>query len=444
MPIPYQPDEADSQSIGMTFKKTGVKVERWIGYDFASDFLTPSDSFSFQLGTDENGLPDELRASLKLGAEIQLHTESNILATGRIDDIEVGADRGGGTIYTIHGRDKLGQTLDSVSDPTFQLKNGGSLGELLKQQFKPFGWANDEQFQLDNLTNRDARVGKRGAKVRRSTTGGGRSKKRKKKSRGGGSKRLADFILHQTKPYNHESVFHFCSRVAQRNGLWIWCSADGQSIVVGEPDYDQEPIFALHRGRDGRGNIESGTVRYNLSEQPSILIADSFSPGGGGEYGKGRNRAYIINPMLGLTDEGDPTPEVLAILAKEKGAVEVTMPIASFPFRTDNIPFRPMYLHDDESKTQEQLNAFVMREMSLHYRKALTAQYTVEGHGQQTGDGFVAWAPDTVVVVDDEIAELRETLYVLGVAFHKSRSGGTNTKLDLVRLHTMPFGEFED
>jgi len=444
MAVAYRPSAPDSQSIKLSIFTDGelVQIDRWLGYEFASDFLTPTDSFSFQLASTEAGLPDNLRAALKLGAQVGLHLESNILATGLIDAIEISADRGSGIVYNIHGRDKLGQTLDAVADPTFQLKSGGTLAELLKRLFGPFGWPNDDDFDIDNDANRDARTGKRGFKTSETPSSGRRKRRHRRGSGGGGAqgRRLASYILHQTKPYHHESVFHFASRVAQRDGLWIWCSADGETLIVGKPDYKQKPDFILHRGRDGRGNILSGTVSYNLTDQPTMIIADGFAVGAAGEFGKGRIKAHIVNPILGLTEEAENTPEVAALLAKHPGTVENTLPGASFAFRAANVPFRPMYLHDAESKTQRQLNAFVKREMSLLYRKALTAHYVVEGHGQIIDGDFVAWAPDTVVDVDDELGELRERMYVLGVAFSKSRMGGTTTRLDLVRLHSLAFG----
>jgi len=436
MPIAYLADESDSQSVSITFKRTGLELKHFESYDFTSDFLTPADSFSFHFGTDEEGVTPELQESLKLGAEIQLKIEGNVLATGHIDDIEFNADRGSGTMVSIHGRDKLGQALDAVADPTFKLPNGGTLAELIKQQFSPFGWSSDDDFEIDNEANRDAKKGKRGIKIKSSSSSSSSKKKHKKKKGGKGNKRLEDFILHQTKPYNHESVFHFCSRVAQRHGLWIWASADGSQLIVSTPDYNQEPAFLLHRGRDGKGNILSGGVHYNLSEQPSIIIADGFSVGGGGEFGHGRIKAHIVNPTLADLHK----TQIDALLAKHKGTVKNILNQAAYPYPIDpSLPFRPMFLHDDESKTQEQLNAFVKREMSLMYRKALTARYVVEGHGQTDGDAFVAWTPDTVVNVDDEISGMFEQLYVLGVGYHKSRGSGTTTSLDLVRLYSIDF-----
>lgn len=425
MAVAYRPDPPDAQKIRLSLvdEDPPLAIDRWVSYQFKSDFLTPSDGFSFVLGTPETGLPEQLRNALKLGAGVRLHIDNLTLADGYIDSVEVSADRSGGSQFIIHGRDRLGQTLDTVADPRFQFPSGGTLADLLKRLFTPFGWSDDAHFVTDNIAARDARTG---------------GTKAIPISKGKKPKPLNSYVLHQTKPYNHESVFHFASRVAQRFGLWIWVSPDGSKLVVGKPDYDQEPAFVLHRGSDGEGNILAGSVKFDLTNQPSVIIADSFS--GGGEFGKGRCLAYIVNPILGLDEDGEHTKMVADLLAKYPGAVENTLPGASFPFRATFVPFRPMFLHDDESRTQEQLNNFVKRQMSLLYRSGVACQYVVEGHGQTVDDKFVAWAPDTVVDVQDDVAGFRERMYVLGVTLAKHRvMGGTTTHLDLVRLHSLTF-----
>jgi prophage tail gpP-like protein len=425
MPIAYQPDQPDLQSIKLVLPDSdNVAIDRWTSYEFSTDFLTPADSFHFELGLDEGGLPEDQKDALRFGARLELRLESATLAAGRIDALEVSTDRNSGGHYTVRGRDALGQALDIVADPTFQLKEGGTLAELLKRLFAPLGWTDDSHFEIDPAADREARSGIRGKPM---TRGG------KKKA----PKPLKSFVLHQTKPYNHESVFHFASRVAQRHGLWIWASADGKKLIVGKPDFDQEAVFELRRSADGHGNILSGSVSYDMTDQPSMILADGFS--GGGEFGKSRIRAYAINPILGLDDNGNEIPEIAKVLETHKGAVKVDIPKGSFLLRGAGIPFRPMFLHDDESKTQEQLENFVKREMSLLVRKAVSAHYVVEGHGQTINGNFVAWAVDTVVHVVDDAADLEEDLYVLGVHFSKSRSGGTTTRLDLVRLGSITF-----
>ncbi len=449
-PIPYSPSDPDSHSIRISFEDEGATVENgrvtiygnaegqaidtWMSYNFASDFLTPTDHFSFTIGAGEGGLDPGLKSLLKLGAHIRLHLENLTIADGYIDAVEVSADRSSGIVYNIRGRDRLGQALDVVADPTFQLKEGGTLAELLKRTYSQLGWTEDEHFEIDNTANRNAKSGIRGIPGRSRERVDGAGNVQTKISK----RALKSFLLHQTKPYNHESIFHFTSRVAQRHGLWIWCSADGEKLIVGKPDFTQEPVFSLERTFDGTGNVLSGSVGYDMTDQPTIIIADSYS--GGGEFGKGRNRTHTINPYLGFDEEGQQTPEVSKLLSSTNAGTQIPFTVQPFKNKVAKIPFRPMFLHDEESKTQEQLENFVRREMSLLVRKSVTASYIVEGHGQKIGDAFIAWAPDTLVSVYDEVGDLHEWMYVLGVKFTKQRGGsGTTTSLDLIRLNSIQF-----
>lgn len=414
--VAYKPSAPDSQEVSLTLRESGTKVTGWTSYEVASNFLTPADSFHFTLGVDERGLPEGVRQHLKIGVAVRLHVEGRVLIDGYVDAIEVSADRGGGWTYSVRGRDRLGQALDCVADPAFQLKEGGSLAELLKRLFAPLGWSTDEHFKLDNAANRNAKAGVRGISI----------------SKGKRHKPLKGFVLHQTKPYNHESVFHFASRVAQRHGLWIWASADGETLIVSEPDFEQEPIFSLRRSFDGTGNVVSGTVTRDMTNQPSCIIADSYS--GGGEFGKGRCRVHMNNPAFEIDLDS-------AVALFEKVPSGPQLLFSATPLKKETMrPFRPMFLHDEESKTQEQLERYVRREMSLLVRQSLAANYQVEGHGQDVGGGFVAWAPDTLVDVFDEPAGLDEAMYVLGVHFSKGRGGGgTTTSLELIRLGSIAF-----
>lgn len=438
MPKPYDADTPDEEQLQLRVMDEHVTLTRFTHYTFDSDFLTPTDGFHFVMA-DEDLPPKEL-AALKIGAVVALTVNEVRVAEGYIDSIEIRADRGGGKVYTINGRDRLSPAVDAIADPTLEFNEGVTLDDFLVKLFAPFGWTNkDEHFVIDNSANRKVSTGgDRGIKMTKAVTP--HVKKRGKGlTKGSPAKPLKSFVLHQTKPHNHEGVFDFAKRVAQRFGLWIWCWSDGDKLVVGKPDFDQEPLYWLGRKLDGTGNIISGTVKYDRTDQPSVVIADGFS--GGGEFGKGHIKAFCVNPYFGVDEQGFVLDEVQAVIRKHPDAQQILM--TTQPFRRSNvrIPVRPMFLHDDESKTPEQLEAFVRREMSLLIRKSLTAEYEVEGHGQVDPDGvFTAWAPDTVVEVDDEVAGIKERMYVLGVHYEKSRRGdGTTTRLHLIRLNSIQF-----
>lgn len=96
---------------------------------------------------------------------------------------------------------------------------------------------------------------------------------------------------------------------------------------------------------------------------------------------------------------------------------------------------RPVFLYDHESRTEEQLEAFLRRELALRLRNALAATYTVAGH---TSDGAV-WNIDTIALVDDEWSGIVDALWILSRTFMKDRHGGTQTRLELIQRDSLEF-----
>ncbi len=150
-------------------------------------------------------------------------------------------------------------------------------------------------------------------------------------------------------------------------------------------------------------------------------------------------KAWALNPYFGVDKDGFILDKVQAIVDKFPEAKQVLFTTQPFTKRVASMPVRPMFLHDDEAHTPEELENFVRREMSLLMRQSLQVHVTVEGHGQQTEDGFVPWAVDTVVDVKDEVSGLDERLYVLSRHFTKDRRGGTHTSMQLIRLNSLQF-----
>jgi prophage tail gpP-like protein len=427
MPVPYSPNTPDLEEVQLRIMDEQVTLTRWTRYEFASDYLKPASAFHFTLG--DGDLDARERGALKAGARVRLTVNGAVLADGHIDTIEINAGVGSGTQYSISGRERIGLAVDAVADPTLLIKESFTLGESLRLIYGPLGWIADEHFAIDTAASRGVTQGLRGTPMTK-------GKKRQ------GIRPLKSYIQHQCKPYNHEGLHDFAKRITERHGLWIRCSEDGERIIVDRPNFVQDVSFQVRRSHDGGTNVLDGTVRFDFSQQPSCIIADGFS--GGGEFGKGKIKAYGVNPYFGVDEQGFVLDEIVAVLQKHPTAAQVTFVTQPFPRRSLNVPPRIIYLHDEESKTQEQLNNFVRREMSLFMRKSLTAHYVVEGHGQMVNDQFVPWLVDSVVDVQDEIGGLTERMWVSSVAYSKSRQSGTTTSIELLRLNSLQLGEQSD
>lgn len=407
--------DPDKVEISMVLRETQKTITDWLDYSFNDNFLTPVCGFSFTVGG--FGFRQLWDAGVRPGARVSLRLAEHYVGDGYIDSLEISADRGGGISARIEGRDRLSYAVDSNARPKLAFKEGTTLGEAVKQILEPYGFS---KIVIDNDANVQLQTGVvSGIKY---TKGGGKK----------GPKPLTSFVLHHSKPYPGEGAFAFAQRLAQRHGVWLWLSADGESVIASRPNFDREPTHSLFRYIDGPSNVVGGSVKYDVGEQPTLIIADGL--GAGGEFGHSRLRAKMMNPATNTDD-----PELPRVWIEYADAKIVEMGAVGTPMYVPKC--RTVYLHDQSSQTPKQLENFVKREMSLAVRKSLQVSYTVLGHGQMVNDTFVPWAVDTMVAVDDEVAGLQETLWVVGRTFTRSRQNGTMTKLDLVRAHSLELGE---
>lgn len=419
----FTPSQPEHEQVVLALPDSRFEVRRFIEYSFNSNFLTPTDGWSFTIAPEN--ISDDLKEALKPGAAVTLTVNDHLQSTGYIDSVDISASKNAGVEWRIEGRDKMGQIVDACADPTKPFKDGQTLLQAMVTLFAPFGFSSEQDFINDQAASRDV---KKGAL---------RNKSKRSDAKGFGRRAIKEYQLHQVKPYMREGVFTFAARIAQRFGLWIWLTPDGKQVVLSKPDFDQDISYALRRNKAGTTNVIDGSVKFDITDQPTVIVASGWSQSG--EFSGGAIDAIYSNTIVVIPDEeSNSLPADVQTYARAGARV-----LSGHPFHTDlrfNVPkHKVLYLSDPESQTLEQLENYVRREMALLQRKAVTVNYTVEGHGQDTPDGFIPWTVDTIVRVEDEIADLREDMYVLARTFHKSRSGGTTTHLELIRKNTLFF-----
>ena len=417
----FAPSPPEGDVISLVLTASNLEIKNWISYRFNADFLTPADAFSFTVADEK--IDDATKAALVPGAPVQLTYSGKIQATGYIDRISRGATRGGGTEWQIDGRDVLGQAVDSCADPTISFAPTSTFLQVLTTVLAPYGFGDPvANFAADNQANRNV------------LTGGTRGTPTTKKG-----KPLKSFINHQLKPHDREGAFQFCARVLQREALWPWPSADGKTIIVSTPNFslaENGPLQRLVRQQGNpANNILSGHVSYDMTDQPSVIVVDGVS--GGGEFGHGQLKSILLNPTCAFPP-GWPA-YYQALVAKFKDAKQLQPRNAFYSQMSPPFP-RTVFLHDDEAKTQEELDAFTYREMAKLIRHSLCARYTVEGHAQTDASGNpIPWNVDCTVDVKDDVGQVNEPMWILSRTFNKSRGGGTTTDLELIRLFGLDF-----
>lgn len=392
------------ETIVLELAESRQRIDTFLEYSFHSDFLQQPQTFSFTMAG--ASLDASLKAQIKIGAKVALYVDNNLQATGYIDNVSHRYDRSGGYILTLEGRDALGYAIHGHIDDRIQFSSQMTLLQLLQAVFRPFGF---KEYLSDVDANRNVLTG--------AIHGIGRTKK---------GRPIKSAKLHECQPKFGEGAYAFAARVAQRFGFHIWASADGGTIIVGEPEYEQDPLYQIHhRIDDGgfRNNVLDGTITYD-GTQPAILYC--WGEAGDVPFRKSHTSCGIYNPFVtspDFTDIKKRRPEVTKFLNEIRPDAIVT------PFA------RPMYLHDDDAHTQEQLEAYAKREMSLYTRKSLVCQYSVAGHTSNRHP----WTVDTIVEVDDEYGSVHEPMWIQERTFTKSRSSGTRTSLTLIRKETLKF-----
>lgn len=414
----FSNNEGSGTSTGAQASK-GFKAANFLEYSFNSNYLTPTDGWSFVM--DRQSIldaADGLRTDL-LGKAVQIKMDGAVVCTGYVDSVEVSGSRAG-TEYRIEGRDALAPAIDGGASPYVKFKEGMSFLDVLHTLFSPFGWTNKDADYVEVNT------GLQDLRLRTDVRG----KTRTSQQKGFGKRSIKDFKAHMFRPYPREGVYQFASRMAQRFGVWIRTSPDGKQLIIGRPDFDQVRTYELWRTYE-RGNVLDGTVKFSVENQPTLIVADGWAYAG--EFGHGKLKSIIENKALRVDD-----PEFEATKKKFPSAHNVQGGYVAVAADELYVPRnKVVYMHDDESTQQEHLDNYVKRELALMQRKIVEAKYTVEGHGQWRGGTFIPWTIDSIVKVEDRTAGLLEHMYVLGLTFTRSRAGGTKTHLELIRKNTL-------
>jgi prophage tail gpP-like protein len=398
---------------GMTIRVSSasqaVEFTRFQSYEYTEDYLSPSDCWSFDIDQKELSLHD---ASMLIpGAAVQILVNGNVQSRGIIDAPAGAFDRDTGNVVHVEGRDWLSVAVDAQVDPQLRFVPSMTFADVVELALAPLGV---QVAVTDAAANRNVITGK--------IYGTPTSKK---------GKPLKSYVLGEEKPHQNEGVFAFASRVLQRAGLWIRPAVDGKTVIIGKPDFDQEPRYGICHAldsRSGNNNALKGHFKKTRLDQPSIIFA--CGTGGGGNFPHSRLRAGIVNPVVNADNS--------AIIDAYPDVPFISVPAVTAAF----VPFvetkpRAAFLYDNESHTMAQLEAFLQRELSLRMRKALEARYEIMGH-ELNGQPV---AIDTIINVLDQqpVANWAGNLWVLGRRFHQSPNGGSRTTLDLILPGSLAF-----
>lgn len=371
-------------------------------YQIKLGILTQPAAFSLTLGAGSNlaqqqglaheNLP-ELIAKLQPNTRFELFLDDTLMMTGRLDGQ---ASSGPTGTLTVQGRDRLAPLHDacllqeqSYKDDTYLHLVRKVLDSVHLQGAK---------LLTSNDANRRALTGKptrstgslrdvENLRISDSTAGGGAIKKHIQSQLG-------------------EKAYEFLRRHLDRAGLFLWCTANGD-FVLSEPNPHQAPLYRIHRSQ-GAFREFSTIVDHHFQNDTTQRFSE------------------IHVYTRGETKKAGRSTTVATVHDTE---------MEGWGFQ------RPVVLRDTNADTAKKAEYMGRRKMAESRRQGWKLSYTMAGHtaGSLLG-GRVAWAPDTLVEVNDERLGIREeTFWIESVTFNGSPQA--TTTLELMRPRDLIFGD---
>lgn len=363
-PIPHQ--------IRITLGRGGKPktLEDVEAFELTNDMLELADAFSLQSRFDR-----ELWLAARPDTKVELFIDDVRVLSGFIDDVE--RPLGGGGLR-ISGRDRGGRLLDESAP----LQSFEDLDLKAFVQVMTGRWFTSISFS--NAENR-ALIRGRGRRLARVAgepifTG----KRIKKKVEPG-----------ETRAGALEHVFEEAEVLG-------WSSADGDTFVVGKPNYQQEPQFYFFlpgpgSSRSSEGNVRDGTFRRSVGERYSVVEAVGASKGDGTRYGPNVTR------KRGIVYDGPEADGTGGDFAHEKWLI----------------------VSDGDIDSPEEARIRAEREKAVRDATGEELEIVARGFGQPyRGEGPpVIYAFDTIVHWEDEEAQVKGDYLITRVRFQKSGRG---------------------
>jgi len=357
----------------------GTPLDRWDSYSIDTDFLTPTDGWSFTVGGEEAYVANI--GQLQPDYRVQLYVDGMLQLTGFIDNVSMSSTPEGGLVTTVTGRDILRPLCKANMPPDFKVD--GLTIEALVESLLPYYY---KQGQPNLITD---------SQSQRSLLDVAASVKPKDRAA------MLKKLVERTRANPGDGAFEFIARNIRRFGLWLWAMPNGD-LVLGGPEYEQAPAYKIQRRRGERSvAYPSATYERDRTQTPSFISVRAKTTAK--EWAKGE--------VFGAIDMG----------ARDHWFVE------------------PAYMQNDSATTMEECYAFALQELTRLTESSEVYTCTAVGHrDHETGNMFQV---NTIATIEDDILGVRGDFWVSRRTFRKDLGGGTTTELRLVPKGSIQFGE---
>lgn len=325
----------------------GQVHDDWSAYDVDSDLLIPADAWHVSLSTRSGMLP----AVVTEGAPVEVRVGDDLVMSGRIDEIDEEVTREG-LRFELSGRDGAAVLVD-CSSPIF-VAQMTSLEDVVAKIVRPLGVT---EVRIDAAAAR---------------------------------------LKEKVNVEPGDTAWDTLTHAAEANGLWPWFEPDG-TLVIGGPNYDQEPVATLVLRRNGDGNNA-----LSIGRRRSV---------------KGR---YSEMTVLGQKRG--------TLLEEGKHALKATERDTGVSW------YRPRVVVDHECDSTAVCRDRARKLLSDSRLKGMTLRALVSGHRivapESDNDGRL-WAPGQLVRVVSEPHGIDDVFFLMARRFTGGRNQSARTLLTL-------------
>jgi prophage tail gpP-like protein len=370
----------------------GSVTDWWVD----SDYFTSTDGWtcSFQ----SNDTADRSRLGM---APVEIKVDGRTQLIGRIDGVAKGKS---GHLVSLRGRDYLADAIECGIDPLVHIKPGDKLEQALLQAMAPVGITalEDPEVKMERRT-------------------GAKPKKLPK---------IVAADMHLTKPEPGDSIYQFVNKIAARHGYTLQPATLRSKVCLEVPNYLQSAMGTIVRRDDGVGGLvidAESDSDYSSFPTFAMLLGGSGKP----------------TEQLGRTKHGLELWEMVGetverTISEFEHCVAGGRRTAKSPALKDGELYRLLYFRDKDAKTQSQLVEAVWRAACEQLKKTLSYTVTLKGTcDPKTG---LTYNVNTMVNVDDDIADVHEPLWVSSRGFGVKGSGGIVTQLKCQRPWSFVLG----
>lgn len=382
----------------------GHEIDGFSTYSFSESMLTPACPFSFTHAFDR-----EVWDLCRPDRTVQILIDGVPKLRGLIDERYISE---GEEVIHIDGRDRTGRLVqDCAPGVSFA---GLGLIDIIEKLAEPWGF----ECVFTNDANRRVILGRgRKAKGHRRSTKKGKSFQGKIKTLRGhdSALRLNSRVGTQIEP--GQTRWQVISTLATQAGYLVWSSGDGRTLIVGEPDYDQDVQFTFFYPRAGSLRLDESSclgmgIRDSVADRYSRIIVVGAGSGTTANYGAAVSSRYAEVRDTGWVGfDGVDDPEGVG--------------------RDFSEPKRLILSRSVQSNSEAQ--EIADREMSRRDAHGHGLTVRAAGHGQiYDGSTPTLFAPDTLALCEDERTGTAGIYLVTGCSYQSGRDG-EETILTLIK-----------